>query len=181
MKLKGDTVFGILMLAAITMFVCYSLRYSPTARLVPLIIGIPGLVFMILQLMIDNLPGVSKRVGKLGSKKDLFGAEQIRAREKGPGEAGAVEKAPSVPQRRIPEGIMFVWIISFVVLIYLFGYLVAIPALVFSFLKFRAGASWAFSILSAVLMEAVVYAGFVILLNVSLYKGLVFILISGRP
>lgn len=76
---------------------------------------------------------------------------------------------------------MFVWIVWFVALIYLFGYLVAIPVLVFSFVKFRAGAGWAFSILGAVLIEVVVYVGFVILLNVFLYKGLLFHLISGRP
>lgn len=180
MKLKGDSIFGILMLGAITMFVFYSLRYSPTARLVPLIIGIPGLVFMILQLMIDNLPGVSKRLGKLGSKKDLFGAGQIRVKEREAGETAGVKKVLPPAQRRIPEGIMFIWIISFVVLICLFGYLVAIPALVFSFLKFRARASWSFSILGAVMMEVVVYVGFITLLNVSLYKGLLFILISGR-
>lgn len=181
MKLKGDIIFGILVLAAIGMFVTYSLRLSPTARLVPLVIGIPGLIFMVLQLMIDSLPGVSKRLGKLGSKKDLFGAEEIRAREKGAEKGAGVERVPSMARRRIPEGIMFVWIVSFVALIYLFGYLVAIPVLVFSFLKFRTGASWVFSILGAVLMEVIVYAGFVMLLNVSLYKGLLFILISGRP
>jgi len=180
MKLKGDIIFGILMLVAITMFVSYSLGYSPTARLVPLIIGIPGLVFMILQLIIDSLPGVSRRLGMLGIKKGLFGAAEIRAREKRAREDASLKKVLPPARRRIPEAIMFVWIVSFVALIYLFGYLVAVPVFVFSFLKFRAGASWVFCILGAVLMEVVVYAGFVILLNVFLYKGLLFILISGR-
>lgn len=181
MKLKGDIIFGILMLVTITMFVSYSLGYSPSTRLVPLIIAVPGLVFMILQLIIDSLPGVSRRLGRLGMNKDLFGAEEIRVREKGAAEAAGIKKALAPARTRIPEAIMFVWIVWFVALIYLFGYLVAVPVFVFSFLKFRAGASWVFSILGAVLMEVVVYAGFVILLNVFLYKGLLFTLVSGRP
>ena len=178
MKLKGELIFGFLILGVIIAFVFYGLGYSHTARLVPLIVGIPGIIFVILQLMIDSLPGVSKRLRKLSSKKDLFSTKEIKLKK------GEVEEAEKIllPAQRgsTPAWIMFVWIALFAVLICLFGYLVAIPVLVFSFLKFRARASWLYSILSAAGIEIVMYVGFVFLLNVFLYKGLLLILIFGR-
>ncbi|MFQ5842364.1 MAG: tripartite tricarboxylate transporter TctB family protein [Thermodesulfobacteriota bacterium] len=174
MKRKGEFIFEVLILGVIIGFVFYSLSYSPTARLVPLVVGIPGIIFGVLQL-IGSLPGVSKRLEKLSSTKDLFGTKGIK-----PKEEEAQEPEEEVEETSTPAWIVFVWIVGFTALIILFGYLVAVPVLVFSFLKFRSGASWLYSILSAVGIEVVMYGGFVLLLNVFLYEGLVFNLIAGR-
>jgi hypothetical protein len=173
MKLKGEFIFEVLILGVIIGFVFYSLSYSPTARLVPLVVGIPGIIFAVLQL-IGSIPGVSKRLEKLSSTKDLFGTKGIKPREE------AQESEEEAEKVSTPAWIIFVWIVGFTGLIVLFGYLVAVPVLVFSFLKFRSEASWLYSILSAVGIEVVMYGGFVLLLNVFLYEGLVFILIAGR-
>lgn len=174
MKLKGEFIFGVLLVGVIMIFVFCSLGYGPTARLVPLAVGIPGIVFGILQL-IGSLPGVSKRLEKLSAAKDLFGTKKIKPREE-----EAQESEEEVEKVSTPAWIIFLWIVGFTVLISLFGYLVAVPVLVFSFLKFRSGASWLYSILSAVGIEIVMYVGFVLLLKVFLYEGLVFSLIAGR-
>ncbi len=173
MKLKGEFIFEVLILGVIIGFVSYSLSYSPTARLLPLVVGIPGIIFAVLQL-IGSIPGVSKRLEKLSSTKDLFGTKGIKPTEE------AQESEEEAEKVSTPAWIIFVWIVGFTGLIVLFGYLVAVPVLVFSFLKFRSEASWLYSILSAVGIEVVMYGGFVLLLNVFLYEGLVFILIAGR-
>lgn len=173
MKLKGEFIFEVLILGVIIGFVFYSLSYGPTARFVPLVVGIPGIIFGVLQL-IGSLPGVSKRLEKLSSTKDLFGTKGVKPKEE------AQESEEEAEKVSTPAWIIFVWIVGFTALIVLFGYLVAVPVLVFSFLKFRSRASWFYSILSAVGIEVVMYGGFVLLLNVFLYEGLVFILIAGR-
>ncbi|MFQ6078334.1 MAG: hypothetical protein ACE5NJ_04255 [Thermodesulfobacteriota bacterium] len=159
MKRKGEFIFEVLILGVIIGFVLYGLSYSPTARLVPLVVGIPGLIFAVLQL-IGSLPGVSKRLEKLSSTKDLFGTKGIK-----PKEEEAQEPEEEVEETSTPAWIVFVWIVGFTALIILFGY---------------SGASWLYSILSAVGIEVVMYGGFVLLLNVFLYEGLVFNLIAGR-
>lgn len=173
MKLTGGFVFELIILGVIIGFVFYSLSYSPTARLVPLVVGIPGIIFAVLQL-IGSLPGVSKRLEKFSSTKDLFGTKAIKPREE-----GTQESEEEVEKVSTPAWIILLWIVGFTALIILFGYLVAVPVLVFSFLKFRGGASWLYSILSAVGILVVMYGGFVLLLKVFLYEGLVFTMISG--
>jgi len=172
---KGEFVFGFIVLGLITVFVLYSIGYSPTARFVPLIVGIPGIIFMVLQLLSDAIPRASKVLGEFSKGKDLFRIdEKRRPRKKEGGETKETQRV------LMSVWVMFIWVILFAVLTYFFGYLLAIPVLVFFFLMLHARAGWFFSVLSAIGIELIMYVIFIKLLNVFLYKGLIFILISGK-
>jgi len=176
MKSKGELVFGLLVLGIISLFVFLSLGYSRTARFLPLVVGIPGMIFILVHL-ISSLPGVASRRGELGSEKDATEKKAGKGVGQKEGEPADVEAETEVVS---PAWTMFVWIGVLVVAIVLFGFLVAVPAVVFAFLKFRSKASWRYAILSAAGIAAVMYFGFVQLLEVFLYRGLILILIAGR-
>lgn len=180
MKDKGEFLFGVLILLVIAGFFALSFQYSPTARLVPLIVAIAGIVFMALQL-ISGLPGLSDKLSVLTQKKDFFSTSSIKQKKAAPDNGDTLKEADRTQKTDAASAAeMFVWVILFSGSIFLFGFLLAVPILVCVYLKYRAGAGWRFSILSAVGIEFVMYVGFIYLLEVFLYKGYLFILVMGR-
>ena len=177
MKDKGEFYFGMLVLLIIAGFLVLSISYSPTARLVPMIIAIVGMVCIGLQLL-SSLPGLSEKLSFLSQKKDFFDTAAVKGKKIKPEVEPAEDKAPRVDA--IPVREMFGWVILFSGLIFLFGFLLAVPVLVCIYLKYRARAGWVTSIASALGIEIVMYFGFVVLLEVFLYKGYLFILLMGR-
>ena len=180
MKDKGEFFFGILILLIIAGFLVLSLRYSPTARLVPVIVAIAGLVFIVLQLM-SSIPRLSDKLAFITKKKNFFSTTMIRQKKLAVADEDSLLKNDTLQKvGAISVKEMFFWVILFGVSIFLFGFLTAVPILVCVYLKYRARAGWRFSILSAVGIGFVMYFGFVYLLEVFLYKGYLFILIMGR-
>jgi hypothetical protein len=177
MKDKGEFYFGILILLIITGFLVLSLGYSPTARMVPMIIAIVGIVFIGLQLL-GSLPGFSEKLSLLSQKKDFFGTAAIGGRKMTSGEEHGGDDAAKVDAVPVKE--MFLWVVLFAGAIFLFGFLLAVPVLVCIYLKYRARTGWPVSIFSALGILFVMYFGFIVLLEVLLYKGYLFVLIMGR-
>ena len=177
MKDKGEFYFGLFILLIIIGFLALSISYSPTARLVPMIIAIAGVVFIGLQLL-SSLPGFSEKLSFLSQKKDFFSTAVIKGKKIRSEDELTDDKAPKVDA--VPARESFLWVILFGSSIFLFGFLLAVPILVCIYLKYRARAGWVFSVVSALGIEFVMYFGFVVLLKVFLYKGYLFILIMGR-
>jgi len=180
MKNKGEFIFGCFILLIIAGFVVLSLPYSPTARLVPLMVGIAGMIFVGLQL-ISSLPGFSAKLSFLDKKREFFSSDLLKQKK-----AGLPEKNADTEQDAVrTDGAlsiqeMFLWVILFGGAIFLFGFLLSVPMLVGIFLNYRAKAGLRFSLFSAVGIAAVMYFGFEVLLEVFLYKGYLFILVLGR-
>ena len=178
MKDRGEFIFGVFIFGTIAGFTALSLGYSPTARLVPLIVGIAGIIFILLQLL-SNFPKLSDKLAILTQKKDFFSTRKIKL-QKIKGEEIHDEADADQGVDAFSEKEMFLWVLLFGVSIFLFGFLISVPILIGVYLKYRADASWRFTILSALGIEFVMYFGFVYLLKVFLYKGYIFILIMGR-
>jgi len=180
MKDRGEFIFGVFIFGTIAGFTVLSLGYSPTARLVPLIVGIAGIIFILLQLM-SHFPKLSDKLAILTQKKDFFSTRKIKLQkikvksEEIHDEADADQSVDAFSEKE-----MFFWVLLFSVSIFLFGFLISVPSLIGVYLRYRADASWRFTILSALGIEFVMYFGFVYLLEVFLYKGYIFILIMGR-
>jgi hypothetical protein len=66
----------------------------------------------------------------------------------------------------------FVWFAGIIVAIYLFGFLISIPAFLFLYLKLH-GKKWLTSVVSAISTVLVIYVLFVVALQVDLYPGLI--------
>ncbi|MDF1592302.1 MAG: tripartite tricarboxylate transporter TctB family protein [Desulfobacterales bacterium] len=180
MKNRGEFIFGCFILLIIAGFVALSLPYSPTARLVPLMVGIAGMIFIGLQL-ISSLPRFAAKFSFLNKKREFFSADLIKQKKTGLSEKkddSEKDAARTVGALSVQE--MFLWVLLFSGTIFLFGFLLSLSLLVGIFLKYRAMAGWRFSLLSAAGIAVVMHFGFEVLLNVFLYKGYLFILILGR-
>jgi len=180
MKNKGEVLFGCFILLIICGFVALSLPYSPTARLVPLMVGTAGIIFSLLQI-VSSLPGFAAKFSFLNKKREFFSSDFIKAKKAGPPEESAVDgqaAARSAGALSVTE--MCLWVVLFSGAVFLFGFLLSVPVIVGIFLRYRAAAGWRFALLSAAGMAAVMYFGFEVLLGVFLYKGSVFISILGR-
>jgi hypothetical protein len=66
---------------------------------------------------------------------------------------------------------MFAWMFGFFAMIWLVGYVVAIPLMVFGYLKFQSNEAWGLSITLTVIAFIFFYALFVRLLNLPFPDG----------
>jgi hypothetical protein len=68
---------------------------------------------------------------------------------------------------------IYLWVWAFVLTIIAFGFLRAVPPMLFIYLRFRSGESWWLSILLAVVVWGLFYGLFETVLGVTLFDGLV--------
>jgi hypothetical protein len=139
---------GIMLLIFATM-VAMATTYPGDARLLPLVIGIPGLVLCIIQF-------VTELRAKPGGNEKGFTAEDRRAELK-----------------------MFGWFAVFVFGIILFGFPYAAPLIVAIYLHFSWGEKWYVSLGAAAFAWAVLHGIFDYVLGLPLFEGLVYQWIYG--
>jgi uncharacterized membrane protein len=139
---------GVMLLIFATM-VAMATTYAGDARLLPLVIGIPGLVLCIIQF-----------VTELRTKPD------------------ADEKGFTDEDRRA-ELKMFGWFAVFVFGIILFGFPYAAPLIVAVYLHFSWGEKWYVSLGAAAFAFAVLHGIFDYVLGLPLFEGLVYQWIYG--
>lgn len=148
MKRKPEVYFIIVILVFSLAIVIGSLTYSSKeAKLLPIVIG--GLVFILTAVIL---------VRELRAKE-----KPHRQREEWEGEELALSQYKTVA----------IWVAAFALGIYLIGFLIAIPAFIISFLKSNK-TGWLKSSIMAAVMVAFVYGIFELLLQVELYRGLLF-------
>jgi len=111
------------MLAIFAVMVGIASRYPPESRFMPYVVGIPAIVFCLMQLFLDFREQFKQRVKKPG------------------GSAASASEAP--PVRR--ELAMWAYFLGLVGGVLLFGFLIAIPVFVFVFLRHWANTSWRFA------------------------------------
>ncbi|MEX0852385.1 MAG: tripartite tricarboxylate transporter TctB family protein [Bauldia sp.] len=144
-------------LAMLTIFAGMSLMaagYPPKARFLPLLVGIPGTIMCLAQLIID----IRQVLAASGDGPPL--------------DAEAIAQRPR-------EARMFLWLGAFFAGILAFGFLYAAPVLILAFMRLGERESWTASIVAAVATFAVLYLVFVRLLGLFLFEGLITPLILG--
>ncbi|MFC2068459.1 tripartite tricarboxylate transporter TctB family protein [Chloroflexota bacterium] len=101
------------------------------------------------------------------------GKELIRQRkvEAAAGRETAKDSKQKDENRRF--GLILGWAVGFCLLIYLFGFYIAIPFFTFTYLKWR-GRSWLAVVVFSVAILAFTYVIFNVSLQFPLYKGLIF-------
>lgn len=128
------------------------------ARLYPWAIGLPMVIFAFVQVILD-LKGVKAKPSDDGAPptpmdfqftKDI---DPVTARNRGI--------------------IMFAWLFGFFALIWLLGYPIAIPLMMFAYFKFQGGESWVLSITLTVIAWLFFYGLFVKLLTLPFPEGLI--------
>jgi Tripartite tricarboxylate transporter TctB family len=154
LKLRPAAIFSIGWLIFFIVWVYLAKDWRLQARLYPWAIGIPMVVLAIVQVILD-LKGVQRKQADAAPVDFQF----------------TQNLDPALARRRTIN--IFSWIVGFFLGIWLLGFVITIPLLVFTYLKIQAGESW---VLSAALTAGawlVFYGLFVRLLTLPFPQGLV--------
>ena len=129
MKIRPQVIFSLIVFIFLVYFVYEAREWRLQARLYPWVIGIPMVVLALVQIFLD-LKGVTKSKPSDGAPMDFQFGQAMDS---------------TVARRRTVN--IFSWILGFLVGIWLLGFSVAIPAMVFLYLKFQSGEKWLLSII----------------------------------
>jgi hypothetical protein len=152
MKIKGETIFALILLAVFVIIVGVGMGYSRKARMLPLVLGIPGLI----------LAGVIVT-------RSCVKAGKIISQERSAGEQEVPEEASE--QKKVL--IMIGWVALLIAMIWVFGFLITIPVYMVLFLKTK-GEKWPLTLGLALGSWAFLYWIFAVILKIILYPGILF-------
>ena len=129
---------------------CIALSFPPGARLSPLTVIIPCTVIM-LFILVDE------------TRKPSSTNDEVK-----------ISRSLSLPTKvvRQREAAIVGWILFLIGLIYVIGFIYAIPLFMLIMLRFRGKESWTLSIFITAGVSVFIYFFFVSLLKVNLYQGL---------
>ena len=145
MSIDGRTSMSLIMLAIFVTMVAVAFTYPEETRLLPLVIGIPGIVLCLVQVVVDGMS-----------------AHRMRA-------DASLSPSPGV----IREVVLLGWFLGFLLAVLCFGFLLAGPVMIFAFLYFDQREPLRLSAIMSAAGFAVLYLVFETLLELILFRGLV--------
>lgn len=181
MKNAGGKIFmNLVMLAIFAVMVGMATQYPPQARFMPFVVGIPGLVMCLIQLVLEIRNARGGATDKEDGKSEMRKAEaevtritgrKMDFREAEGAAAMVVEDSREGRGRR--EVIMWASFLALIAGILLFGFWISAPLFILMFLRFYAGRTWRFSLLLTVIATTIFYCAFVLGLKVILHAGFI--------
>lgn len=186
MQTNNKILMTIVMLAIFVIMVAAAWGYPPKSRFLPLVIGIPGILLSLVQLVAD-----------------LVGTEQPTARKKKTTDSGSAfqnvqsalsrrlkrkvdldiahEKLTVVVKDRTDQGtsqlqrelVLFGYFIGLVAGVILFGFWLTIPVFLLAFLRVHERDNWPFVLSLTLAAWLIIYLVFNRLLEISLHPGFV--------
>jgi hypothetical protein len=154
LKVRPQAIFSFVFLIFFIVFVYGAHGWRLQARLYPWAIGIPMLILALIQVILD-MKGIQTKPDSSGAPVDFQMTKDID---------------PAVAKRRAL--IMFSWIFGFFFLIWLLGFSIAIPVMVFGYLKIQSREPWLLSIILTAAASLVFWGLFVWLLNLPFPQGI---------
>lgn len=163
-NISFSTALTFIMLAIFTSMVAISFGYPSKARFMPLVVGLPGIVFCLIQLGID-----------LFRSPTADTATSV-------GQSIAAASAPESQHEELPEFgphtarqevIMWSYFVSFIAGVILFGFYISVPVMLLTFLRRQGEASWKFALALAIAATLALYLMFGRLLGIELHPGFV--------
>jgi len=148
MILNGRILTTLVMLTVFAGMSLLALGYPAKARFLPLLVGIPGTIMCLAQLVLD----IRQALGEVGPRPPLD-AEALT--------------------RRARELKMFAWLAAFFAGILAFGFLFAAPVLVAAYLRFAERERWLAAVVGGLGTWIVIYVVFGRLLELYVFDGLV--------
>jgi hypothetical protein len=152
MKPRGETIFGLILLAVFVIIVGLGMGYSKKARMLPLVLGIPGVV-LAAALVIRSCIKPSKAILQ----------EHSADKKTAPEEASDQKKVLA----------MIGWVALLIGMIWVFGFVITIPIYMVFFLKTK-GEKWLLTLCLAVGSWAFLYWIFAVTLKIILFPGILF-------
>ena len=181
MKNAGGKIFmNLVMLAIFAVMVGMATQYPPKARFMPFVIGIPGIVMCLIQLVMEIRAARSGVRDEDEGKSEISKAEEEVARITGrkmdfheAEGAAAVVVEESREGRSRRELIMWGCFLALIAGILLLGFWISVPLFILAFLRFYAERTWRFSLLLMAIATAIFYCAFVLGLKVVLHEGFI--------
>ena len=147
MSISSRILTAAVMLVIFAGMTVMALGFPAQAQLMPLLIGVPGTLMALVQLI----------------------KELCAPAEAPPAPEAAIEARDEQGRERK----MFLWLALFLAGVLAFGFVWATPVLVFAFLRFGERESWTVAAFGAIGTWLVLYVVFVRLLELFLFEGLV--------
>jgi hypothetical protein len=155
---RSSAVMTVVMLVIFVGLVVTAGGYPAGARLMPLIVGIPAIGLCLLQVMLDVRrradPGI---VAAASPEQSVFNPEEAMA--------------PGVRAQR--EFVLWGYFLAFIGGILLFGFWVAIPVFLVTFLRHQARASWRMALLLTICATTILYVALERTFLIELHRGFV--------
>lgn len=155
MKITPAALFSFCALIFFCVFVYLAQEWRLQARLYPWAIGGPMVILAVAQVILE-LKGVKPKQSADATPMDFQFTKEID---------------PATAKKRAI--VMFAWLVGFFILIVLFGFPIGIPLMMFAYLKFQGGESWALSTTLTVIAWVFFYGLFVRLLHLPFPDGMV--------
>jgi hypothetical protein len=176
MKFEGKNWFGLFWIVFFAVIMITAFGYGYKARLIPLVVTIPCLAFAIYRFIVDLKGGEKKgetieeglMKGVMATVEEVAGGHKKKEKEK---------LSPQETRKRF-FGIAG-WMIAFLAMIYVLGFLIAIPLFTSLYMKLNKE-SWVVTILFAAGIWVGVYLAFVVGTQSYLYEGLLIPLLRGQ-
>jgi len=165
MKVPETVYFALFLLLVTLFFVIGAFSYDPVARVFPLIIGIPVAVFLVLQIFTGIFPKTFSALQRLDTKQVIQVDQVLMAQAK------AVRAAGPKKGRELDY---FAWTGVFVLAIYLAGFFLAIPLFLLGLLCLQLKEKFWLGVVITAVMLGVAYFGFAVLMEVPLFRGILF-------
>jgi hypothetical protein len=158
-----DRWLTLLLLVLFASMLAIGLQYPAEARLVPVTVSLLGLALCLVQLAFD-----------IGSARQAHFAERFHAAPK-LGRPDLPTDDPEEPAAEIAQRELLMWgyFLAFVAALLSFGFYVAAPAMIFSYLWRRAQVKWPHALVVSVAAIAVMYCIFSGIFRFVLFQGFV--------
>jgi len=159
--MRSERIFTGLLGVFVLTVVIVSFSYSPEARLIPLLVGIPTLLMIVFIFIAEKFYPKLLRMLNV-SMLDLGKV--------------STKETPSGEPRSIRKGLLVIsmWLVGYVILIYLAGFLIATAVLFPLFLKIMAKATWVKAIVMGAVVWGFIYGVFELFMKFELFKGMLF-------
>jgi len=155
LKLRPAALFSICALIFFCAFVYLAQDWRMQARLYPWVIGFPMAILAVIQVILD-LKGVKAKESADATPMDFQFTKEID---------------PVLAKKRTI--VMFSWLLGFLFGVWLLGFPIAIPLMMFTYLKFQGQEPWGLSITLTVIAWLFFYGLFVRLLHLPFAEGLI--------
>lgn len=156
MKVKPQAIFSFVFLIFFIVFAYEAKDWRPQARLYPWVIGIPMVILALIQVIFD-LKGYERKQADDAAPVDFQFSQNVE---------------PELARKRTIN--IFVWFFGFFFGIYLLGFSIAIPLMVFGYLKIQSNEPWWLSVTLTAIAWVGFWGLFIKLLNLPFPDGAIF-------
>ncbi len=171
-KDKVAVFFDLVLIGFYVAVIIASYQYNAKARLMPLVIAFPCIIMTVVQLVSD-LRGQKKK--KLISIEDEMFQKTMEKIHVEVMEEKKVKKTDR--EEAIALGKAAAWVLLYVVMVYVLGFLITIPLYTVIFMRYSED-SWKLSLGTAFGLWATIYLVFVVIAKISLYDALIYRLLA---